>query len=47
MWYTLAAAQGERSADERRALLDGRMAPERVTEALDLARSWRARRDDG
>ncbi len=41
MWYTLAAAQGDKDAGEFRDLLAEKMTPAQIAEAQRLAREWK------
>ncbi len=43
LWFTLAAAQGDKMATKNRDLVAKLMTPARVTEAQRLAREWMAK----
>ncbi len=41
MWYSLAAAQGEKEASKGRDILAEKMTPAQIAEAQKLAREWK------
>ena len=44
MWYSLAAAGGEKVAGTWRDILAGKMTPDQIAEAQKLAREWKPKR---
>jgi hypothetical protein len=41
MWFSLAAVQGHKGALKNRDVVAGKMKPEQIAEAQQLAREWR------
>ncbi len=44
MWYSLAAAGGEKVASKWRDILAEKMTPDQIAEAQKLAREWKPKR---